>query len=83
MLTPRRSAVVSAVAQVRIRCVVAGLEDARAECPRVLSAASSMAHGIVHAPLRLLNNGDEIVLGTRLYPAGFSRMRGHTSPVGG
>ena len=32
-------------------CAVTGLEDTLAGCPRILSAASSSAHGIVPAPL--------------------------------
>jgi hypothetical protein len=53
MLTLRGLRVISAVAWVGIGwCAVAGLEDAHAECPRVHSAVSSMAHGIVRAPPR-------------------------------
>jgi len=53
MLTLRRLAVISAVAWVGIGwCAVAGLEDALAGCPCVLSAASSSARGIVPAPLQ-------------------------------
>jgi len=50
MLTPQRSAGVFVVVRVLIRCVVTGQEGALAERPCVLSAASSMAPGIVLAP---------------------------------
>jgi hypothetical protein len=66
MLTPRRSAVISAAARVRIRCVVAGREDALAEYPCVLSAASNMAHGIVLAPSRLVNRDNDDEIGANL-----------------
>jgi hypothetical protein len=49
------------VARGRIRCVVAGREDALAEYPCVLSAASNMAHGIVLAPSRLVNRDNDDV----------------------
>jgi hypothetical protein len=61
MLTLPRSVATSVAGLVPITSVVTGREDVLAGCPCVLNAVSSLAHGIVPAPLRSPRQAEEIV----------------------